>query len=59
MTAMRTKTIFQAVIPRGYACGMKVYTGVDQLLPQLLMDQLDTLPSHYRHICMNNFDGKK
>ena len=29
---------------RGYACAMIVHTRADQLLPQLLMDQFDTLP---------------
>ena len=29
---------------------MSVHTRADQLLSQLLMDSLDTLPSHNRHI---------
>ena len=31
-------------------CAMIVHTRADQLLSQLLMDSLDTLLSHYRHI---------
>ena len=40
-------------------CAIKVHTRANQLLPQILMDQLDTLPSHYRHIgiCMKKFDA--
>ena len=31
-------------------CAMIVHTGANQLLLQLLVDSLDTLHSHYRHI---------
>ena len=36
----------------GYSstCAMIVHTWADQLLSQLLMDSLNTLLSHYRHI---------
>ena len=38
-----------------------VLTRADQLLPQLLMEQFDTLPSHYRklNINMKMFDNEK
>ena len=40
------------MLNRGYSstCAMIVHTRADQLLSQLLMDSLDTLLSHYRHI---------
>ena len=40
------------VLNRGYSstCAMIVHTQADQLLSQLLLDSLDTLLSHYRHI---------
>ena len=53
ITVMRTWTIFpDCVIYTGYSsmCAMIVHTRADQLLSQLLMDLLDTLLSHYRHI---------
>ena len=51
MTVMRTWTIFQGCV-RGYSsnCTMIVHTWANQLLSQLLMDSLNTLLSHYRHI---------
>ena len=51
MTVMRTWTIFPDCV-RGYpsTCAMIVHTRANQLLSQLLMDSLDTLLSHYRHI---------
>ena len=51
MTAMRTWTIFLDCV-RGYSstCAMIVHTRADQLLSQLLMDSLNTLLLHYRHI---------
>ena len=47
MTFMR-----RIVLNRGYSsiCATIVHTRVDQLLSQLLLDSLDTLPSHHRHI---------
>ena len=33
-----------------YAYAIIVHTRADQLLPQLLMEQFDTLPIQYRHI---------
>ena len=33
-----------------YAYAIIVHTRADQLLPQLLMEQFDTLPLQYRHI---------
>ena len=53
MTFMRTWTIFfRIVLNRGYSstCAMIMHTRADQLLSQLLMDSLDTLLSHDRHI---------
>ena len=40
------------MIVLGYSstCAMIVHTRADQLLSQLLMDSLNTLLSHYRHI---------
>ena len=35
---------------RGYACAIIVHTLANQLLPQLLIDQFDTLYTQYRHI---------
>ena len=40
---------FWLVFSKAYACS--IYdTQADQLLPQLLMEQFDTFPSHYRQI---------
>ena len=47
MTAMRTKTIFPYM---AFVYVWKVPSWADQLLPQLLMEQLDTLPIQCRHI---------
>ena len=41
---------FRLVLYRGYACAMIVHTLANQLLPQLLMEQFDTLPTQCRHI---------
>ena len=53
MTVIRTWTIFPDCV-RDYSstctCAMIVHTRADQLLSQLLMDSLNTLLSHYRHI---------
>ena len=38
------------VFNRGYACALMVHTQADQVLPQLLMQQFDSLLSHYMHI---------
>ena len=35
---------------RGYSCAQIVHTRANQLVPQLLMKQSDTLPTQYRHI---------
>ena len=45
MTALRSYTIFRIVLKRGYACAIIVQIGADQLIPQLLMEQFDTLPA--------------
>ena len=62
MTVMRTWTIFPDCV-RGYSstCAMIVHTRANQLLSQLLMDSLNTLLSHYRHIgnCIKKFDAEK
>ena len=51
MTVMRTWTIFpDCVIGYSSTCAMIVHTWANQLLSQLLMDSLNTLLSHYRHI---------
>ena len=47
--------LFPAVILNGflyrvYAYAMIVHTQADQLLPQLLVEQFDSLPSQCRHI---------
>ena len=47
MTAMRTWTIFHLY---GYVYAWIVPLWADQLLPQLLMEQFDTLPIQCRHI---------
>ena len=49
---MRTWTIFSDVLNRGYSstCAVIVHTRAAQLLSQLLMDSLDSLLSHDRHI---------
>ena len=51
MTVIRTWTIFPDCV-RGHSStfAMIVHTWVNQLLSQLLMDSLNTLLSHYRHI---------
>ena len=51
MTVMRTWTSFPDCV-RGYpsTCAIIVHTWADQILSQLLMDSLNTLLSHYRHI---------
>ena len=51
MTVTRTWTIFLDCV-RGYSstCAIIVHTRADQLLSQLLMDSLNTLLSHCRHI---------
>ena len=44
MAAMSTLTFFRVVVnKRGYACSMKVHTRANQLLPQLLMELVETL----------------
>ena len=44
MAAMSTLTFFRVVsTKRGYACSMIVHTRADQLLPQLLMELVETL----------------
>ena len=52
MTVMRPWTFLRIVLNRGNSstCAMIVHTWADQLLSQLLIDSLDTLLSHYRHI---------
>ena len=54
---LELRTKFQLVLNRGYASAMIVHTWADQLSPQLLIEQFDTLPSHYRHfrhfICLD------
>ena len=47
MTAMRTWTIFPYM---AFVYAKIVPSWADQLLPQLLIEQFDTLPSQYRHI---------
>ena len=45
-----------------YAYAIIGYTLADQLLPQLLMEQFDTLPIHNvdtLNICMKEFGSKK
>ena len=51
ITVRRTWIIFPDCV-RGYSstCAMIVHTRADQLLSQLLMDSLNTLLSHNRHI---------
>ena len=49
MTAMRTFFPACIYIYVGNACAMIVHTLADQLLPQFLTEQFDTLP-HYMHI---------
>ena len=34
----------------GYVCAMIVHTNAIQVLPELLMDQFDTLRSQWKHI---------
>ena len=38
------------VSQRGYPCSIIVHTRADQLLPQLLIEHFDTLPTHCRQI---------
>ena len=46
MTTMRASTIFFWLVSnKGYAYAMIVHTGADQLLPQLLKEHFETLPS--------------
>ena len=61
MTAMRTRQFFWLIFNRGNACAMIVHTHADQLLPQLLMVQLDTRPTQCRHlnICIKEFVFKQ
>ena len=47
MTAVRTLTIFPYMF---FVYVWIVPSWADQLLPQLLMEQFDTLPIQYRHI---------
>ena len=47
MTAVRTWTIF---LNRAFVYAYMVPSWADQLLPQLLMEQFDTLPIQCRHI---------
>ena len=47
MTAVRTKRIFTN---EAFVYAKIVPSWADQLLPQLLMEQFDTLPIQYRHI---------
>ena len=44
-----------------YAYAIIGHTRADQLLPQLLMEQFDTLPIQCRHIehCMKEFGSEK
>ena len=46
MTAMRNKTFFKLILNRGFAFAVIVHIRADQLLPQLWVEQFDTLPSH-------------
>ena len=41
---------YPACFNKGHASAMKVHIRADQLLPQLLIEQFNTLPSHYMHI---------
>ena len=51
MAAMSTLTFFRFVsTKRVNACFMIVHTRADQLLPQLLIEHFDTLPTQCRHI---------
>ena len=53
MTSLRTKTIFPF---RAFVYALMVPSSADQLLPQLLMEQFDTLPiqcKHIEHTCMH------
>ena len=61
MTAMRMRQFFLLIFNSGYACAMIVHTRADQLLPQLSMVQLDTLPKQCIHIdqCMKEFVFKQ
>ena len=49
------------MLNRGYSstCALIVHTWADHLLSQLLMDSLDTLLSHYRHIGNLHEDSQK
>ena len=44
------RQFLRLVFNRVYACAVIVHTWADQLLPQILMEQFETLPSQYRHI---------
>ena len=46
---MRTETIFPYT---AFVYAWIVHSLTDQLLPQLLMEQFDTLPIHCRHIVL-------
>ena len=41
---------FLPFIELGYACAMIVHSWANQFLPQILMDQFDTMPTQCRHI---------
>ena len=47
---MNLRLFFRIVSNRGYTSNCAMKARADQFLLQLLMDSLDTLPSHYRHI---------
>ena len=47
MTVVRTREFFPN---RAFVYALMVPSWVDQVLPQLLMEQFDTLPMQYRHI---------
>ena len=50
-SSMLTLTTFSACIfIKGHAYSMIVHTRADRLLPQLLVEHFDTLPSRYMHI---------
>ena len=46
---LELRQFFWLVFNRGYAWAMIVHTWADQLQPQLMMEQFDTLPQHYGH----------
>ena len=47
---LELRHFFQLIFNRGYACAIIVHTRADQLLPQFLMEQFDTLTTQWRHI---------